>query len=83
MLEWMQEKFGRSPHQVYKTDSLVRPVSIHCEPGIQQPGHEAGHSAHLLKSIKHTLIYFYQLHCGVEYLHINIVFLTKTRFVTC
>jgi len=54
----MQEKFVTSPYQVPKTDSLVHPVSIHCEPGIQQPGHEAGHSAHLLKSVKHMIIYF-------------------------
>jgi hypothetical protein len=51
----MQEKFGMSPHQVPKTDALVHPVSIHCEPGIQQPGHEAGHAAHLLKSVKHMI----------------------------
>jgi len=54
----MQEKFGTSPHQASKTDSLVHPVSIHCAPEIQQSGHEDGHSAHLLKSVKHMIIYF-------------------------
>jgi hypothetical protein len=59
--------------------------SLQCEPGTQQPGHEAGHSADLLKSVKRMIIYFslqVTLQCEIS-AHLHCSFEIHTRLVTC